>query len=914
MRSIFIIILALGLFCMTSSAMVLHGMSIYDGKLSNSGHSWMGYGKDKTCRDGPFFLNFKVDSLQGGFQANINMIQNKRYAIGFINLQNGSLSIYLFKEHEDQTKDFLEERLFPLTYYPTSAAYMENLPSTAAELLVRIENDQGHIQVFVSRPDQEILRPLIDYIDDDPLPPGNIDFETLENSSAHLSEVVTSCSSPMEESNYMGATHFKEPDLSYLINATSATDYPISVHWGEVPANQIMVVISDTIRFEEARGLAEQLASRLGAATDQEVHVIGEMEYINLFQIETESRSLEELIRDISFAKTFSPLVIDVFPNQQIYSENSQSLNSVYSDEIGEDYRILEVEEAWNKINDLKGQPPSKVTVGVIDDGVYKRDGQFDNVDLNTSIKIYGPLSPPSVLSSPKEGSLSVAGSHGTGICNLLAANGGELQGIASCLPKDKLKIFMINIGEKSFVTSSMLAFQFEIQNGSSIISCSMGKTDDGDPGAARMYDKFFAKLSEDPRFQKVLFIFSAGNEGKKVDGKNRIPNGLPVNKTLPNVITVGNVMNDGKIADKQAVSGNDQWTASACNRVSKNYDITLAAPGEQALWGLNNYRTNPRIMNKWGGTSMATPQVTAAAILIRSIDPCLTAGQIKNRLIETASDGPPELGGGILAIDKAVEKTISQRSHGFCNQFGPGVDIDLPGNYNKYDNIWGIVDIASNIEICNAVYTNSNRRIISCQKGNVLLVYNRVYLSGSALADVKKVTYYLHESFPNPVQISTDSGNDFEIWIMAWGSFVLRAEIEMKSGETIEKEYNFSFRSKVEEAQSIGIPMVLVPCDADLSQWTGELSNGAQPPSGTKAPSGFDTIINIVSEQYRGYTISVDGQQIGVEGQGGDALDGRYTFRVEGNQQHLIRIDHPMNWAWWQYFYNAGDSITYEF
>jgi len=57
-----------------------------------------------------------------------------------------------------------------------------------------------------------------------------------------------------------------------------------------------------------------------------------------------------------------------------------------------------------------------------------------------------------------------------------------------------------------------------------------------------------------------------------------------------------------------------------------------------------------------------------------------------------------------------------------------------------------------------------------------------------------------------------------------------------------------------------------------------------------------------------------VDGKQIGVEGQGGDVLDGRYTFKVAGNQQHLIRIDHPMNWKWWQYFYNAGDNITYDF
>jgi hypothetical protein len=175
-------------------------------------------------------------------------------------------------------------------------------------------------------------------------------------------------------------------------------------------------------------------------------------------------------------------------------------------------------------------------------------------------------------------------------------------------------------------------------------------------------------------------------------------------------------------------------------------------------------------------------------------------------------------------------------------------------------------------------------------------------------------VTYYLHESFPNPVQVSADPSNDFEIWIMTWGSFLLKADIEMKSGEPLHKEYDFSFRTKVEEATSKGVPMVLVPCDADLSQLSGESSSGAQPPASTGASPGYDTTINIVSGQYRGYSISVDGQQIGVEGQGGDVLDGKYTFTVAGNQQHLIRVDHPMDWKWWQYFYNAGDSITYDF
>ena len=106
----------------------------------------------------------------------------------------------------------------------------------------------------------------------------------------------------------------------------------------------------------------------------------------------------------------------------------------------------------------------------------------------------------------------------------------------------------------------------------------------------------------------------------------------------------------------------------SKSNMASANFEVTLAAPGEQAVKGFDN---QGNLMNNNGGTSMATPQVTAAAAMIRALNPKLDAGQIKEILTHSARtsvdiDGqkvpaPPELGGRILAIDQAVLEVIKQ-------------------------------------------------------------------------------------------------------------------------------------------------------------------------------------------------------------------------------------------------------------
>ena len=87
------------------------------------------------------------------------------------------------------------------------------------------------------------------------------------------------------------------------------------------------------------------------------------------------------------------------------------------------------------------------------------------------------------------------------------------------------------------------------------------------------------------------------------------------------------------------------------------------------------------------------------------------------------------------------------------------------------------------------------------------MVVRNRIYLEGSDLDKVKEARYFLHESFNQPEGVVGDPANNFEIWIWSWGGFPIKATITTKTGQTFEKDFDFSFKTKFEEAQSKGIP-----------------------------------------------------------------------------------------------------------
>jgi hypothetical protein len=113
-------------------------------------------------------------------------------------------------------------------------------------------------------------------------------------------------------------------------------------------------------------------------------------------------------------------------------------------------------------------------------------------------------------------------------------------------------------------------------------------------------------------------------------------------------------------------------------------------------------------------------------------------------------------------------------------------------------------------VEVASDVYSENDRQVLYCPRGNYMVVRNRIYLTGMDLDKVQQVKYLLHPSFSNPVAVSEDPTNDFEVWIWSWGGFPIKATVTTKGGQVFEKEFDFSFKTKFEEAQDNGIPQAM--------------------------------------------------------------------------------------------------------
>ena len=128
-----------------------------------------------------------------------------------------------------------------------------------------------------------------------------------------------------------------------------------------------------------------------------------------------------------------------------------------------------------------------------------------------------------------------------------------------------------------------------------------------------------------------ILFIAAAGNSASN----NNITQTYPANYDLPNVISVAAITSTGGLAS------------------FSNYGSTrvhLGAPGAGIISTVpfNRYTS-------YGGTSMATPHVTGAAALYKSINPSASAAEIKeailNSVIATPSLSGTTSSGGRLNV-----------------------------------------------------------------------------------------------------------------------------------------------------------------------------------------------------------------------------------------------------------------------
>ncbi|MEW1654752.1 type VII secretion-associated serine protease mycosin [Streptomyces sp. NPDC093707] len=208
---------------------------------------------------------------------------------------------------------------------------------------------------------------------------------------------------------------------------------------------------------------------------------------------------------------------------------------------------------------------------------------------------------------------------HGTSMAGIIAGHGhgkDDAAGVKGLAPEAKVLPLRVTADHASFVvargTPVADAVRYAVDHGATVINMSLGGSEEV-PGleAAVRY----------ARQKDAVIVAGTGNDGT---------GSLAYPASIPGVIAVGAVDSSRKI-----------WAKS-------NYGpgVLLTAPG------VGTISTSIDHMYSTGdGTSVATAYVSAAAALLRSKFPNLSAGQIANRLVNTAK--LPESAKGLKVPDQ---------------------------------------------------------------------------------------------------------------------------------------------------------------------------------------------------------------------------------------------------------------------
>jgi len=271
--------------------------------------------------------------------------------------------------------------------------------------------------------------------------------------------------------------------------------------------------------------------------------------------------------------------------------------------------------EAWGL-----AQGSNSVIVGVVDTGInYTHADLAGNIWTNATTGEHGW----NYTGGYSDNKVLDAWGHGTHVAGTIGAltnNGVGVAGVNWNVKLMSLKIFQTGSGSATTIQDAINAIQFADANGVMISSNSWS----GSGGNSQALKDAIDASPE-------LFIAAAGNSGANIDVVPEFPAAFD----SPNIISVA------------ATDQNDQL-ASFSNYGPISVDI--AAPGVNIA---NTACANAGVFDPecgyyyMSGTSMATPQVSGVAALVKSVNPRLTNIQIKNIILDNV-DVIPSLSGKV--------------------------------------------------------------------------------------------------------------------------------------------------------------------------------------------------------------------------------------------------------------------------
>ncbi len=193
---------------------------------------------------------------------------------------------------------------------------------------------------------------------------------------------------------------------------------------------------------------------------------------------------------------------------------------------------------------------------------------------------------------------------HGTHCAGIIGASHNNFGTAGVMKNVELIAVKFLGNNGSGLLADSIKAVDYAVKVGADILSNSYGS----DPYSQAMFDAI-----EYANSLGIPFVVSAGNDSESLDFN---PD-YPASYELPNIISVGST------TGWETKSNFSNWGISS---------VHVMAPGSKILstWPFNQYRD-------LSGTSMAAPYVAGMLGLLKTMEPSLSAQEMKQRLIETS-------------------------------------------------------------------------------------------------------------------------------------------------------------------------------------------------------------------------------------------------------------------------------------
>ena len=245
---------------------------------------------------------------------------------------------------------------------------------------------------------------------------------------------------------------------------------------------------------------------------------------------------------------------------------------------------------------------------------------------------------------------------HGTHVSGIIAAkkNNSGIHGVSQ-----NAEIIPVRYGLLSGLTDPIKSV---VSSGAKVINVSLGtvSTTDANAGVSSQYwEKLIGNDIEGYQYlankKSALFVVAAGNENQ-AEPSIEAGAGLHVSG-----------LKDVMLVVAATKSSNPRELAEYSNKCGSTSSYCLVAPGgdDNGSTGIISTVGSSNAVEGYAGTSMATPVVSGAAAFLWGVYPNLSASDVADILLETATDLGDEktYGQGLLNLGAAVSQPLGTKT-----------------------------------------------------------------------------------------------------------------------------------------------------------------------------------------------------------------------------------------------------------